>query len=62
MHDTDKIERVSVTIPNNDIPVMPKHKTVCTKNSWRIMDSHEVMPYNKAVSKAGTDGAYYRVL
>lgn len=56
-----KIERVSVTIPENDIPGMPKHKTVCTKCGERIMDGREVMRDNKAVCKACADGAYYQV-
>ena len=61
IHDTGKIERVSVTIPDNDIPVRPKHKTFCTKFSEWIMDGREVVPDNKAVCTACADEACYRV-
>jgi len=57
-----RIQRVSVDIPENDIPGMPKRKTVCTKCGERVMDGREVVRDGKAVCKACADGAYYRVL
>lgn len=57
-----KIQRVSVEIPENDIPGMPKHKTVCTQCGERVMDGREFVREGKAVCKACADGAYYQVI
>jgi formylmethanofuran dehydrogenase subunit E len=57
-----KIERVSVSIPEDDIPGMPRHKTVCSKCGERIMDGRDVMHDGNVMCKACANGAYYQVL
>lgn len=61
-HEILKIERVSVTIPEDDIPGMPRHKTICSKCGERIMDGRDVMQDGKILCKSCANGAYYQVL
>lgn len=57
-----KIERVSITIPEDDIPGMPRHKTVCSTCGERIMDGREVMHDGKVMCRNCANGSYYQVL
>lgn len=57
-----KIERVSITIPEDDIPGFPRQKTVCSKCGERIMDGRQVTHDGKVLCKSCANGAYYQVL
>ncbi len=57
-----KIERVTVDIPDDDIPGFPKGKAVCSICGERVMDNRHSMVNGKPVCRACRDGAYYTVL
>lgn len=57
-----KIERISIHVPENDIPGFPKGKAVCSACGERIMDGREVIADGKTLCKNCAGKSYYQVL
>jgi formylmethanofuran dehydrogenase subunit E len=53
------IQRVSVSIRDEDIPGFPRYKTKCSRCGEQIMDHREVVVENKEVCRSCAEGAYY---
>lgn len=53
------IQKVTVNIPEMDLPGLPKKRETCSKCGERVMDGREVIIGNKVLCKACANGKYY---
>jgi formylmethanofuran dehydrogenase subunit E len=57
-----RVERVNVTIPEEDLPGLPKHRETCSKCGEQILDSKEVRVGDEPTCKNCANGSYYTSL
>jgi formylmethanofuran dehydrogenase subunit E len=57
-----KIQRVSVSLSEDDLPGFPRYVTNCSRCGERIMDHREVLAKGQEVCRSCAEGAYYTVL
>ena len=57
-----KIERVTIDIPDDDIPGLPHQKAVCTRCGERVMDNRHILVEGRPVCRNCANGSYYRVV
>jgi formylmethanofuran dehydrogenase subunit E len=57
-----KIERVSIDIPDDDIPGFPQKKAVCSVCGEQVMDNRHIVSGGKVMCKNCGITSYYTVL
>lgn len=57
-----RVQKVSITVPPEDLPGFPTHKDVCSRCGEEIMDRKEIVIDGKAVCKNCAHGSYYTVI
>jgi formylmethanofuran dehydrogenase subunit E len=57
-----KIERVSIDIPEDDMPGFPKGKAICSVCGERIMDNRHIVVAGKVMCRNCSTTSYYTVL
>ena len=57
-----RIERVKVTIPEEDLPGLPKHKETCSVCGEQILDLKETHVGDAPACKNCASGSYYTIL
>ena len=57
-----RVEQVSVTVPEDDLPGFPHNKAICNRCGEQVVDHREVVRDGTILCRNCANGSYYRIL